>query len=267
LKRIIIGFAYCLWLSLHGPIAAQTSAHQRIGVEKPRFHELETTLAWTLQDASPTEESGSLNADFTYAYHDAFDLRLSVPLLFSLAQETGIIRYGLGDLVVTAGLPGKHGDWSLRGEIGIGLPTGTADEYAVREGALASGSGTFSVYAASSLSLLRDPVVLSIDLSGGTAFPKEVAGGLLWQSGTAQCAFSMLEAVNENVSWSIALVPALVFPEWYNGQWRSLAPDWTVGIAFQLIWFSDPFVVKSGIRLDDGSSPVMNGAGGGIIHW
>jgi len=131
-----------LALGLLGRLGAQTSAHQRIGVEKTYAHELEGLCAWTAQRDGASENSGSLSADLGYSFRQTFDVRVSVPFLFSILPETGILRYGLGDIVVSTGYLVRRADWTARHEVGVGLPSGQADEYVIRDGELATGAGT-----------------------------------------------------------------------------------------------------------------------------
>jgi hypothetical protein len=256
-----------LALALLGRLDAQTSTHQRIGVEKTYAHELEGICAWTAQRDGASEAIGSLSADLGYSFRQTLDLRVSVPLLFSVIEETGVFRYGLGDTVVSSGYLVRGADWTTRYEVGVGLPSGQASKYAIRNGELATGAGTFNLFASTSLSLLRDPAVLSLDLSAGTALPEATATGSRWRSGNLQCALSLQEALNENVSWSVAFVPALAFPEWHNGAWTSRAPEWKAGLAFQLVWVSGPYTLRNGSRLDDGGGLMLTGAGGGTVRW
>jgi hypothetical protein len=93
------------------------------------------------------------------------------------------------------------------------------NEYSLREGVLAAGSGRHSVGARVSLTGVRDPVVWNVDVQYLIGLPKTERFYTSWQPGNIQVSAGFSHLSNYRFGLGLALTQRLNLPALLDGQW------------------------------------------------
>jgi len=192
-----------------------TAEHQRLGVASMR-QSLELQTDWDFVPLGGPNlvwgARGSLAYDFAQIAHVA----IGTPGLT-----------GAGPWTATVMLTERLSNLRFRAGIGWLLP----------------GGNSFNA----GLSLIVDPVVLTLDIALVTAQDTSVA-----------LVIGLTEVLNDQVSWSVALLPRLGD---LGGEFR----QWSLGLQFRLAWLTGPWLLEQGAELGTASPLAWSGRGG--VRW
>lgn len=269
MKNIVRGFlstvtAAVLLSSRGAPALAQTSAHQRIGVETKDSFEVTigTTLEIFRSDTTKTdgvEIDPSFSLDLFFRRH--YGLSFEVPALMWIATgREAVPRAGgaAGDPEMTVSYTYRLSDWRLSVALSYAYPLGIWNYYEARERQIASGSGYHKLGALFSAVRYLDPIVAGVSLRGETCFARPERSGASTRPLILTANLFATEALNDVVALSASLSPKLSWPRYLNS-----VPDES-GIIYSLmgsasIVFSErDHTLRIGVSklLSDSSSPV-----------
>lgn len=223
---------------------AQSSDHQRIGVERKN--------AWELGI-----EAGCGGRHESYGGIDYFlgDSYLSIDLLADRAWTASLylplssrfiigdgiqrtVAVAFGDFRLSAGWTGRIDDTRVSASLNVTLPTGQWSDYASAEGVLAPGSGRWSVGTALSASMILDPVVLGAAFIYDLGLPRAERYSTTWRPGDMSLSLSVTEVLNDRVGYSLKAVQSVSLPELSEGAY-SLDSFSYGALASIEFWYSD----------------------------
>lgn len=223
LRRLRGALALALALAGQAPASAETSGHERTGVERSVPAEL--SVAQSLE-AAPDGDGG-----FSFDAEAGLELRLgrgffaglALPARAVLAEGRAgpLFAAALGDPSLSVGLSFRAGDARLSLEARCSEPLGVAEPYEAAARGLASGSGERGLELAGGAVLFADPLALSLRLAAALASPPS------WPpvprlSGLA-LSLGATEALNAEFAYSLALAQRLAFRP--PGSGSGVAPE------------------------------------------
>lgn len=226
------------------PAGAQTSEHQRIGVERLTDWE----LGFELGSGMTREAYDSIDYLFveSYASIDALVAKswtasLYVPLSNQCAIGGDVQRTamaGLGDIEVTAGWTGRLADTRVSASLHVSIPTGEWNPYAAAEGRLVPGSGRWSVGTAFSASRILDPVVLGAVFSYDVGLSRVERFATSWRPGDMTLSLSVTEVLNDLVGYTLKATQRASLPEVRDGAYDPDSFSYAASASIEL-WYSD----------------------------
>lgn len=256
--------AVALLSAIGAPAFAQTTAHQRVGVEAK--DSLEATVGTTLEVfRSDTAKTNGVEIDPTISldlfFRRRFGLSFEVPALVWIATGREAVPRAVGavgDPEVTASYTFRLSDWRLSAALSYTHPLGIWNYYEARERQIASGSGYPKLGALFSAVRYLDPIVAGTSLRGETCFARPERSGTSTRPLILTSNLFATEALNDVVALSASLSPKLSWPRYLNG-----VPDES-GIIYSLtgsasLVFSEKdhtLRVRVSKLLSDYSSPV-----------
>jgi hypothetical protein len=214
-------------------LAGQASGHQRLGVESRTPWEAEIEWAVTL---GPAGYSGcslpDLDSSFSFGLFidRTWSAGLVVPL--SLSGVPGRCAPGsviLGDMTVSVGWTGIHGDSRLRGGLNLTAPSGEWFGSQELSGPVAGGTGRWAIGLWGGISRIIDPLVLGGMLSWNFGLPGPEHSGRLWHPGNVSLVLSATEVFNDLVSCTAVLSQYLFLPASIGGGGSWNPSDGTLG--------------------------------------
>ena len=221
-------------------LSAQTSEHQRIGVELPRSWELGLELDTSLRYLDYSTLSlfmfePALSLDLVLDRTWALGVVLPVSLRLPAGQDAArYLALGLGDPTLALGWLGRLGDARLSVGLRASAPLGESSPYAEAEGAVLTGAGRWQVGVYGSASWIMDPAVLGLSLAYLVGLPRAELVGYSWQPGQASLGLSVTEVLNSWLGYSLRLSQQLSLPTVYGASWDPADLAYGVSLSFEL---------------------------------
>lgn len=250
-------------LSIIG-VWAQTSEHQRIGVERKTVWEASVEAGSSFYD-NVFQATDSFGADCYVALDVLLDKTWSCGVSVPATMEWMVgnsVRYpfgfGLGDVSLSGGWTGRVRDTRLGLAASITVPTGT--RAAIPSGPLAIGSGRWSAGLNASASVILDPVVVGVGLSYDLGFPRRERFGCAWEPGSVGFGLSVTEILNDSIGYSIRLSQNFSLPTVYAGVAEPDGVSYSTRASFELFYSKNDQVIRVGF-----SKGLSADAGPGIV--
>lgn len=226
------------------PLEAQTSEHQRIGVERKTDWE----LGFELGSGMTAEAYDAVDYLFVDSYA-SIDMilgkrwvaSLNVPLSSRFIIGDGVqkpVTAGIGDLELAAGWMDRIADTRVSAALRVVVPTGQWSDYAGAEGVLTPGSGRWSVGTALSASMILDPVVLGAAFAYDLGLPRAERYSTTWRPGDMSLSLSVTEVLNDRVGYSLKAAQSVALPELRDGTSRSDSFSYAASASIEF-WYSD----------------------------
>ena len=225
-------------------VFAQTSEHQRIGVERKTDWE----LGFELGSGMTSEAYDSIDYLFVDSYASVdmalakrWTASLYAPLSSRFIIGDGVSRVataGLGDLEVSAGWTGRVADTRVSASLRATAPTGQWSDYASAEGILAPGSGRWSVGTALSASVILDPVVLGAAFAYDVGLPRAERFATTWRPGDMSLSLSVTEVLNDKVGYTLKAMQSASLPERRDGAYSFDSFSYAASALLEF-WYSD----------------------------
>ncbi len=197
-----------------------------------------------------------------YEYDEFWRLSVDLPLS-ALIPAASAIALGLGDLTLTTEFRVKDENRRHTYSLSWIFPSGEANPYRVRTGALESGNGEHRIALGYGLSILRDPTVLALSLDVSAPLFSRQNSGLFWSGAALGLNLSLHEVLNDNASISILVSPLINSPAWRNGEWMGASPHWATAVQINLGWYQADHQFMGGVSyLGDGAWALVFSIGG-----
>jgi hypothetical protein len=264
-RRVLSAMAAVALLSAIGaPAFAQTTAHQRVGVEAK--DSLEATVGTTLEVfRSDTAKTNGVEIDPTISldlfFRRRFGLSFEVPALVWIATGREAVPRAVGavgDPEVTASYTFRLSDWRLSAALSYTHPLGIWNYYEARERQIASGSGYPKLGALFSAVRYLDPIVAGTSLRGETCFARPERSGTSTRPLILTANLFATEALNDVVALSASLSPKLSWPRYLNGVPDESGIIYSLTRSASLVFSEKDHTLRVGVSklLSDYSSPV-----------
>jgi len=205
------------------PLGAQTSTHQRIGVEQKTILEISPSLNAEIYRVPSYDESAlSGRASLRLGLLILSTLSVDVELPFSgrlFTQRDAYPRFvgALGDVSASIGTSFRLADWRLSLDASYSHPSGLFSYYEVTEKLIVSGSGYRSLGASFSAMRYLDPLAIGFRLRGETRLERYDRFG----SSSLPAAYSLglfvTESLNGEVALNASLTHGVAMPYLVNG--------------------------------------------------
>jgi len=229
---------------------AQTTDHQRIGVERMTVWEASVEAGLSFRD-TVFGATDLLSVDQYLAVDLLLDRTWSLGCSLPFAVELAVgddapvsAGSGIGDLGVTAGWTGRVADLRLSGSASLSCPTGAWGN--VPGGPLPAGSGRWSLGLGASASAILDPVVLGLGLSYELGLPRPGRYAPSWQPGIFGLGLSVTEVLNDAIGYTIRLSQSLMLPEVYAGFAEPGDSGYSTRASFELFHYGNDATVRIG---------------------
>lgn len=227
--------AAALMLAAAEGIHAETSAHERLGVERDAALELDAGLAFELYP-SLLDEGEALGLDARLSLEllaaRSFGIAIELPATAALALETDASRRcgaAQGDPRLAVSYSFRRGPCRYAAELSYRHPLGLFREVEVAERGLATGWGHPTLGLSLSLARFMDPLVLTLSLRAKTGFPREESYGSSWRPLDLGFDAGFTEALNDRAALSFGLAAGAAAPRLSEG--APDAPGWTYALA------------------------------------
>lgn len=241
---------------------AQTSDHQRVGVEKKTNWDagVETGVSISFDEGY---EEKTLNANsflsLDFSLERTWLIGLYIPLNIETVsyQESGTTTAsGIGDLDLYLGYSGRVKDIRYNIIANIGFPTG--NPYYISDGPLVTGSGRWTLGLTASSSIIFDPVLLGLSLGYNMGLEKEERFGRSWDPGTFSMSIGITEVLNDSIGYSLRLQHSLSLPLIYEGYSDSYDYSYRIRGAIEVFYNKKYWSIRSGLskNLNNWSEPV-----------
>ena len=225
-------------------IGAQTSGHQRIGVERKTDwefgFELGNGMTYEVYDSSDyftVDSYASIDMVIVKSWTASFYAPLSANLVIG-DDVWKAAMVGLGDIELSAGWTNRIADTRVSASLRTTVPTGEWNPYAAAEGVLTPGSGRWSVGMALSVSRIIDPVVLGAAFAWDVGLPRAERFSTTWRPGDMSFSLSVTEVLNDRVGYSLKALQSASLPELRNDGYSLDSFSYTASMSIEL-WYSD----------------------------
>ncbi|MFP4363587.1 MAG: hypothetical protein ACLFR1_06930 [Spirochaetia bacterium] len=239
-KRFILLFF--LSMSISAVLFAQTTEHQRIGVEEENRFELDleadTDLVYSEFSQYPRYNLGQ-SFSVTFQYNSTWFLGCTFPLEFQLvsSREARVpLLWAFGDPSISLGWSERFGDTRMSLSGRARFPLSEWNHYAEAEGYLVPGSGRFFLGISAGVSRILDPVLIRGDLAYDIGLPRKERFGTSWVPGIIALAASVTEVLNDSIGYTISLRQGITFPSVTNGNWKIDDLSYTATAGLQVFW-------------------------------
>ena len=201
------------------PLLAQTSSHQRIGVERKTILEVSPSLSAELYKEPGYDESalsGQASLGLGLLIMRTLSLEIDLPYsgrLFTSRDAYPRFVAALGDVSASIGASFRLADWRMSLDASYVHPSGLYSYYEAAEKRIQSGSGYRSLGA--SLSALRylDPLAIGFRLRGETRLDRQDRFGTSSLPAALSLGLFATEALNGQVALNASLTHSLTVPE------------------------------------------------------
>jgi len=265
LSAVILSMVITVLLfTIGAPAFAQTTAHQRVGVEaKDSF---EATIGTSVEifrfDTTKTnavEIDPAISLDLFFRRR--FGLSFEVPALVWIAMGREAVPRSVGavgDPEVAASYTFRISDWRLSAALSYSHPFGIWNSYEATERQIASGSGYSKLGALFSAVRYLDPIVAGMSLSGETCFARPERAGTSTKPLILTANFFATEALNDVVALSASLSPKLSWPRYLNGIPDESGIVYSLTASASLVFSEKDHSLRIGVSklLSDYSAPV-----------
>jgi hypothetical protein len=235
---------------------AQTSSHERIGVEIPEIAEITTGLAFNIRPlvtngTRASELDPILNVDILI--WNSFMVSLSLPAYGWLSLDELSPRryaYAAGDPSVIAGYTFRIGDWRLGAGASYSYPLGIWNQYQVGEMGISSGTGYSTPGLYFSASRYLDPIVAGFAIKAQTGLARKELSG--WSSRPLLLTLdsSATQAINANTALSLDVINSLEMPTRVNGSSSNAGFGYGLAGSASFIFIIDDNSLRVGISKD-----------------
>ena len=247
-----------------GRLHAQTTTHQRLGVEAEDLFELSvgaTTemLRSDTRGSAGVELDPSVSIDFLFRQRFGLSIEAPASLWLALARDAVPRVVGaIGDPSIVTSYTFRLSDWRLGVELSYSHPFGLWNPYQTAEKRIASGSGYRKLGAVISAIRYLDPLVAGIRVGADTCFPRVERSGTSTRPLILTMNLFATEALNGTVALSGSLGQKLFWPLLLNGVSSESGMNWSLSGSVSLIFSERERTLRLGISklLSDYTSPV-----------
>ncbi len=225
-------------------VNAQSSEHQRIGVERKTGWELGFELgggmkhkAYDAVDYFFVDSYASIDALLSRKWTASLYIPLSCRLIIGQDVKK-LFMTGLGDIELSAGWTGRIADTRVSASLRASAPTGQWSDYASAEGFLAPGYGRWTIGGALSASRILDPVVLGAAFSYDVGLPRADRFSTTWRPGDMSLSLSVTEVLNDAVGYTLKATQNAELPEISRGAYSMDSFAYAASASIEL-WYSD----------------------------
>ena len=229
------GLALIFALSAANRLPAETSAHERLGVERDAALELDAGLAFELYP-SLLDEREALGLDARLSLEllaaRSFGIAFELPATASLAMETAASRRcgaAQGDPRLAASYSTRRGANRYTAELSYRHPLGLFRDEEVAERGIATGTGYPTIGLALSLARFMDPLVLSLSFRTRTGLSREENYGSSCRPLDLGLDAGFTEALNDRAALSFGIAAGAAAPRLSKG--APDAPAWIYDLA------------------------------------
>jgi hypothetical protein len=177
--------------------------------------------AETIAEAEAYTARPQLALEYTFKNHA---MKGALPYVFTAYNKQDAKNqwfYAFGDLNLSYEYLKQFGHRNLFLEGFLGIPLAETNEYMVREGVLAGGSGRYNLGIKVSLTGIQDPVVWNLSFQYGIGMPKEERFYWSWQPGNMQISAGISHLFNETFGLSLNACQIIKLPPVNSGTIRS----------------------------------------------
>jgi hypothetical protein len=238
----------------------QTSGHQRISVETESRHRLEAA-ADCYWRASGANWSVDFDASLEYAWKKKLSFCISMPFSGEGAESESTEKtaepasWSVGDPSVSASYLWRGDRRRIQAGISYAYPLESKRT-----------RGFHAITPSLSLSVVRDPVILTIGLDARFCLPRESEGYLLWPPFSGGLSLSAWELLNDRISYRISMSPGVSLGTLRLGVGDAIVPRWSLGLAISLSWDEKNWGFQAGCgessHSDQGSAQTALNLGG-----
>lgn len=233
-------------------ISAQTSDHQRIGVE--RKTQLEVSIGLDLEVFPLTTIHGKgVGLDSAVVFEAFIQRKYSLAINLPLALWLGTDRLSppfsacaFGDPMVEAGYTARYRDYRLSAFFSYRHPSGIWNPYEAVVKGLYSGDGYPTFTGGISAIRFLDPIIMGARIQARTTLErKEIEGGSV-RPLDVSLGLSFSNAINGSVAVSLALNQAVALPPRLNGTPVYPGVDYTSDVYFELCFTEQDWIIRLG---------------------
>jgi len=226
--------AFCIALAF--PCSADTSDHQRVGVERKNPLIISPGFAVTLHDngepdaatlsgadlKSASETALTVNETFSVdiTWRKVWNLFASMPCMQtpSLSVEKAGAAYAAwGDPDIGAGRSFRFRDWKIDASMRWTFPLGIWNAYETEAKGIRSGAGYHRLSLASSFTRFMDPVALVVGVEADTTLARNERFGVSREPLSVALPAAITWAANSRLALQARLVPGFSLPAELNG--------------------------------------------------
>jgi len=218
-------FVACALSAVAGLASAQTSSHERIGVESADFVVIRpSTFAGfsTSQDAAgSTKIFVSTNAAVVVEIQNKWHVTALLPFVAGVSTDTRAplpAAGAVGDPLLEVGYTLHAGDWRLGFGAFYQQPFGIWNPYQSQMLRISSGSGYPTIGASIAATRLVDPIVLALRLLAETTLPRQDRFGTSFCPLDLEVMTLATAVLNSSVALSASVTNSVHFPTIENGQ-------------------------------------------------
>ncbi len=226
--------AFCI--ALASPCSADTSDHQRVGVERKDPLIISPGIAFSVHDGGEPDAATLSGADLRSAgetaltvsetfsvditWRNVWNLFASMPCMQtpSLSVEKAGAAYAAwGDPDIGAGRSFRFRDWKIDTSIRWTFPLGIWNAYETEAKGIRSGAGYHRLSFASSFTRFMDPVALVVGVEADTTLARKEHFGYSREPLSIALPASITWAANSHLALQARLVPGFSLPTELNG--------------------------------------------------
>ncbi len=226
--------AFCIALAF--PCSADTSDHQRVGVERKDPLIISPGIAFSVHDGGEPDATTLSGADLRSAaetaltmsetvsvditWRNVWNLFASMPCMQtpSLSVEKAGAAYAAwGDPDIGAGRSFRFRDWKIDTSMRWTLPLGIWNAYETEAKGIRSGAGYHRLSLASSFTRFMDPVALVVGVEANTTLARNERFGVSREPLSVALPAAITWAANSRLALQARLVPGFSLPAELNG--------------------------------------------------
>ena len=226
--------AFCIVFA--SPCTADTSEHQRVGVERKDPLIISPGIAVSVHDSGEPDAATRSGADLRSAaesaltvnetfsvditYRNVWNLFASMPCMKIPSlniKKAGTAYAAWGDPDMGAGRSFRFRDWKIEASMRWTFPFGIWNAYEAEAKSIRSGSGYHRLNLASSFTRFMDPVALVIGVEAETTIPRKERFGTSWEPFAVALPAALTWAANSRLALQARLVPGFSLPPVLNG--------------------------------------------------
>lgn len=215
---------------------AQSSSHQRVGVEAESTHCIDAGLEgeWSVDG---TDWASAIEASLEYEWRKTAGIGACLQILTESAAVRGawLGSWRLGDPRVEASCLWRAEGLRTQASLHYYFPL---DQ---------NGNKSYhSLEAGWSCGVVRDPLILAVSINARLYLPREDGGYLLWPPFSGSLEFSSWELVNDKVSCRFSISPSLSLGTLRLGVDKAAEPHWALALAFCVAWNEKLWGLRAG---------------------
>ena len=206
------------------PLLAQTSEHQRVGVERKAHIILSPSFSLTVFDSSNEENTAITmieTAAIELTINNTWIVSASIPfneIINMKMTEALKIPAAFGDPCFGLGRNFRFGDWKSSVDASWSIPLGIWNAHEAAEKHIQTGTGYHQFSSSFSGTRFIDPVALTIGGEVITTAPRKERFGYSREPLELSLPASLTYAANSKLAFSAALTPSLTWPTELEGK-------------------------------------------------